>query len=83
MNDNVLPLPVKSILLDDASKKFTKWLESAAPGDKYCYHTGVSITGNSQVAKTAFKAFEKGSITLYQKRNGTIFEYYAVKRKWR
>ena len=74
---NVLPLPIK-VQYDDASKKFMKWLETAKRGEKYCYHQGHHI-GRVQAARLAMKAYEKGTVTLFQSRNPLHFDYWAQK----
>lgn len=76
---DIIPLPAK-IPLDETSQKFVDWLENSKYGDKYCYHIGVHLS-NQKVARVAFKAFEKGSVTLFQKRNGKEFEYWAVRKR--
>lgn len=66
-------------------KKFMQWMQVALPGERYCYFTGNHISDNL-IARTAMNAFERGAITLFQKRleNG-ISNYLAVKLKneWR
>lgn len=74
---NVVPLPIK-IQYDDASKAFIKWLETSKQGEKYCYFSGPHI-GRVQVARLAMKAYEKGTVTLFQSRNALEFNYWAQK----
>lgn len=74
---NVIPIPVK-VQYDDASKAFIKWIETAKRGEKYLYYSGHHV-GGIQVARLAMKAYEKGTVTLYQSRNENNFDYWAKK----
>lgn len=71
-----------SIENENNCKKFSHWLEVSIPGDRFCYHTGTHITG-SIVGRIAYRAYESGRVSLFQKRMGNQFEYWAQKkRRW-
>lgn len=68
------------------------WLQHANPGDRYIYYVGnLAIDlGDSQKRKlvptycySLYMAVECGqaSVTLAQRRVGTVFEYLAIKLK--
>jgi hypothetical protein len=61
-------------------EQFYNWLSQAIPGERYVYHIGEHI-GGVKVAKIAKGAYEKGSVTLFQKRvsDRGKFEYIACK----
>lgn len=61
---------------DVIRKKFIGWLENAIKGDKFCYYFGAHIIGQP-VGRVALRAYEDGLITMYQKREGKKFAYWA------
>lgn len=62
---------------EELSGKFSSWLSTAMPGEKYCYFRGDCLNG-CFVGRLALSAYENGLVTLFQRkvRNG-LFEYYA------
>lgn len=59
---------------------FKDWLDNAFPNEKFCYHTGPYVSGK-KIAVLVAKAYEKGLITMYQRKTETpsIYEYWAIK----
>lgn len=65
---------------DAASQEFTKWLDNALPGDKYCYYFGYHICGTT-VGRVAMKAYIQGTVVLFQQRFEDKFRYIAQRIK--
>lgn len=78
--EKVIPLTSNLETYDLYCQKFSQWLRSSSPGDKFCYYCAPHIAG-SAVGRIAFRAYESGHVTLYQKRTHNQFEYWAEKRR--
>lgn len=78
--DNVISLKLRTDSSRENSdalcRNFSSWLRAAKTGDRYCYYFGYCIVGSS-VGRLAFEAYEDGSVTLFQKREGLKFGYWA------
>lgn len=61
-------------------REFSYWLSNSAPVEKYCYCVGPCAAGHP-VARMAYKAYERGQVTLFQRREGKKFSYWAQKKK--
>jgi hypothetical protein len=81
---------------DDGVSKFQAWLARAKPGERYIYASDISVMGDrarlerdchgtrwepfEHVRWTAWRAYQDGEVTLFQKRNGEGFDYIAERR---
>jgi hypothetical protein len=65
----------------ELGREFSYWLSNSARGDKYCYCTGTGVAGNP-IAKMAYKAYERGLVVLYQRREekSKVFNYWAQRK---
>lgn len=66
--------------LDELCQKFYNWLVRATPGDQFCYYSGDYVAGKT-VGRMAFRAYESGEVSLFQRKEGTRYHYYAKKLK--
>lgn len=63
---------------DILCKKLLDWISTAKRGEQYCYFIGPHVSGN-KVARIAFQMYEKGRVTLVQKRESNHFSYWVQK----
>ncbi len=75
---NVIPITTSRMreLQDKDCQKFTAWLDHSKPGDRFCYYFGNHVSG-VLAARLAYRAYESGVITLYQRRFEDKFQYIA------
>lgn len=75
-----LPAEIPAVREDsqELCDKFSTWLDDALPGEKFCYYRGAYLD-SKRVGKLVSRAYEKGLITMYQSRNGSVFQYWAIK----
>ena len=89
-------LGVHGSMDDDGVSKFQAWLAKAKPGDRYIYASDIAVMGDrarlerdvhgerwepfENVRWTAWRAYQDGEVTLFQKRNGEGFDYIAERR---
>jgi hypothetical protein len=82
-------------MASDALLEFQNWLSQAKTGERYVYASNVAVMGDIErhlregrgwmdkirpVRLAARNAYEAGEVLLFQRRNGTGFDYIAERR---
>lgn len=61
----------------------SQWFQTAQPKDQIIYHSSnsLAVMGGDRLSREARELYDRGLVELVQRRNGTRFDYIAIKRK--